>query len=326
MSIIDPTKNTSLIIDDFIQYATQHLTTVGGVISTLSLYPSVPTPVPGPGVINWTGYTIPPATPSTPSVESPSLDNLQMNDAQLAASEEASLSGASINDATSKAFSSDLPEPKTEEEKDFYKARVIQINKLLEEDAKSQPDPILNEEERPKDNIQPIPNYNSKLKVPNELVIAMRKYNICRTPLERAHFIAQTAHESGNFIYKEEIASGQAYEGRKDLGNIQTGDGKRFKGRGYIQLTGRANYRKFGPIAGADFEGNPTVVGTQYFAETACLFWKSNKLGEKCKDSSLTSIKIVTKRINGGYNGLDDRTKKFAKYWEELQKDPTLWS
>jgi hypothetical protein len=66
MSIISPTKNTSLIIDDFIQYATQHLTTVSGVVSTVSLYPTVPTPTPAPSVINWTGYTVPPAAPTPP--------------------------------------------------------------------------------------------------------------------------------------------------------------------------------------------------------------------------------------------------------------------
>lgn len=66
MSIISPTKNTSLIIDDFIQYATQHLTTVSGVINTVSLYPTVPTPTPAPAVISWTGYTVPPTPPSPP--------------------------------------------------------------------------------------------------------------------------------------------------------------------------------------------------------------------------------------------------------------------
>jgi predicted chitinase len=56
------------------------------------------------------------------------------------------------------------------------------------------------------------------------------------------------------------------------------------------------------------------------------MFWKTNSLVNRCKDSTTTSIKLVTKKINGGYNGLDDRIKKFTKYWTELQKDPTLWS
>jgi len=85
MSIISPTKNTSLIIDDFIQYATQHLTTVSGVASTISLYPTVPTPTPAPGVVNWTGYTVPPATP-TPNIpqsdDTPESEGKELSEAE----------------------------------------------------------------------------------------------------------------------------------------------------------------------------------------------------------------------------------------------------
>lgn len=325
MSVIPPTNNTNLIIDDFIRYATAHLTTVSGVITTVSLYPGVPTPIPGPGVISWTGYNVQPASPSAP-IGGVNTEEIEMNDAQLVASEEASLEGDDISTATAKAFNEEIAEPETEEQTQFYRSRREELDDEFEEDANSEPDPILPDDETPKDGIEPIPNYKTKLKVPNELVMAMRKYNICRTPLERAHFLAQTNHESGNFVFKEELASGDAYEGRRDLGNTQSGDGRRYKGRGYIQLTGRANYKRFGAVAGADFESNPAIVGSKYYADTACMFWKSNRLGDKCKDSSLGTVKIVTKRINGGYNGLADRVKKFSKYWEELQKDPTLWS
>ena len=109
----------------------------------------------------------------------------------------------------------------------------------------------------PVDGVEKIPNYKTSVKVPPEIVVAMRKYGVGRSPLERAHFLAQCAHESGGFIYREELASGAAYEGRRDLGNTQSGDGVRFKGRGYIQLTGRANYTKFGPVAGGECVGNP---------------------------------------------------------------------
>lgn len=324
MSVIPPTNNTNLIIDDFIRYATAHLTTVSGVITTVSLYPGIPL-VPGPGVISWTGYNVQPASPSAP-IGGVNTKEIEMNDAQLVVSEEASLEGDDISTATAKAFNEEITEPETEEQTQFYRNRREELDDEFEEDANSEPDPILPDDETPKDGIEPIPNYKTKLKVPNELVMAMRKYNICRTPLERAHFLAQTNHESGNFVFKEELASGDAYEGRRDLGNTQSGDGRRYKGRGYIQLTGRANYKRFGAVAGEDFESNPAIVGSKYYADTACMFWKSNRLGDKCKDSSLGTVKIVTKRINGGYNGLADRVKKFSKYWEELQKDPTLWS
>jgi len=322
MSLIPPTNNPTIIIDDFINYATAHLSTVSGVINTVSLYPPVGTP--GPGLLPWNSYQVDPATPGGgPALpETPEVDttSIEMTDAQLVVAENASLEGFNINESTAIAFEANVVSEPAPQSLELSEQRLIQ-------DANNQPTPPeLQTDELPKDDIQPVPNYKSKLKVPDALVLAMRKYGVGKTPLERAHFLAQTNHESGNFIYKEEIASGTAYEGRKDLGNTQPGDGVRYKGRGYIQLTGRANYKKYGPIAGADFVGNPAEVATKYYADTACLFWKSNRLGDKSVDSSTTTIKVVTKRINGGYNGLDDRIKKFTLYWTDLQKDNTLWA
>lgn len=320
MSIISPNNNTSLIIDDFINYATAHLSTISGVINTVSLYPPLQTP--GPGVILWTGYTVTPAKPgsSVATVEEVDTTEIEMNDAQLLASDTATLEGADINEATV----AGLEVPPESEPPNFE--QIEQTESEFIQDVESEPDPELSEEDTPKSGIQPEPNYKTKVKVPYALVIAMKKYGIATTNLERAHFLAQCDHESGGFIYKQEIASGTAYEGRADLGNTQTGDGVRYKGRGYIQLTGRANYRKFGPVAGADFEGNPSIVASEYYADTACMFWKSNKLAKRCADDTTKSVKLITKKINGGYNGLGDRIRKFTKYWTELQKDPTLWS
>ena len=140
--------------------------------------------------------------------------------------------------------------------------------------------------------------------------IHFRTYGILDSSLRFIHFLAQLAHESGNFRYMEEIASGAAYEGRKDLGNTQAGDGKRYKGRGPIQLTGRANYRKYGQQLGIDFENNPEIVAIPSVGLlVACKFWFDNGLNELAdKDDVLT----ITRRINGGLNGFDDRKNKLS--------------
>ena len=108
----------------------------------------------------------------------------------------------------------------------------------------------------------------------------MPKYDI-DTDKEIAAFIAQIGHESGQLRYVEEIASGVAYEGRKDLGNTQKGDGKRFKGRGLIQITGRFNYTQLSKDLGEDFVKNPELLSTpKYAVESACWFWNKNKLND----------------------------------------------
>lgn len=141
--------------------------------------------------------------------------------------------------------------------------------------------------------------------------VHFRTYGILDTPLRMAHFMAQVAHESGGFRYMEEIASGQAYEGRADLGNTQAGDGKRYKGRGPIQLTGRANYRLFGRALGMDFESHPEIVAYPSIGLLAgCHFWQMHGLNEL---ADADDVVAVTKRVNGGTNGLDDRKAYLAK-------------
>jgi len=142
---------------------------------------------------------------------------------------------------------------------------------------------------------------------------AMEEFGINTYPRETA-FIAQLAHESAELRYMEEIASGAAYEGRASLGNTQPGDGKRFKGRGPIQLTGRANYKKYGDLLGLDLVNNPTTAATKEVGfRIAAQFWKLNGLNEL---ADKPDFKLITKRINGGYNGLDDR----LKYYERAKK------
>lgn len=141
--------------------------------------------------------------------------------------------------------------------------------------------------------------------------VHLRTFGILDNSLRLTHFFAQLAHESGNFRYMEEIASGAAYEGRKDLGNTQVGDGKRYKGRGPIQLTGRANYRKYGQQLGIDFENNPEIVAIPSVGLlVACKFWFDNGLNALADKDDVMAI---TRRINGGTNGLADRKAHLAK-------------
>lgn len=138
---------------------------------------------------------------------------------------------------------------------------------------------------------------------------AMEEFGI-DSPLRIAAFVAQLAHESGQFRYMEEIASGAAYEGRKDLGNVFPGDGKRFKGRGPIQLTGRTNYRDAGKDLGLELEANPTLASSPEVGfRTAGWFWKRKALNTL---ADAGEFKAITKKINGGYNGLEDRIKYYT--------------
>lgn len=141
--------------------------------------------------------------------------------------------------------------------------------------------------------------------------IQMRAKGIFDNELRFAHFIAQCGHESGGFVYMEEIASGAAYEGRKDLGNVVAGDGKRYKGRGPIQLTGRANYRRIGLRIGLNLENNPTLVADPSIGMWCALeYWDENKLN---KYADADDTESLTRRINGGYNGLADRKERLKR-------------
>lgn len=136
------------------------------------------------------------------------------------------------------------------------------------------------------------------------LLSAMREGKI-DNKLRVSAFIAQVTHESGAFRYMEEIASGEAYEGRKNLGNTQPGDGKKFKGRGYIQLTGRTNYTKAAKDLSLPLVEQPEIAATYENApKIAVWFWNSRKLNDFADRKQFDKI---TKLINGGFNGKEDR-------------------
>ena len=144
---------------------------------------------------------------------------------------------------------------------------------------------------------------------------AMDEFEI-NTPSRQAAFLAQIAHESGSLRYVKEIASGAAYEGRKDLGNTEEGDGMRFKGRGLIQITGRANYAQCGAALGLDLLAEPDLLEqTENACRSAAWFWQTRGLNELADDGE---FKLITKRINGGYNGLEDRRAYYTRAKETL--------
>ena len=137
------------------------------------------------------------------------------------------------------------------------------------------------------------------------------------TPLRASAFLAQIAHESAELRFMEEIwgptAQQKKYEPPSDvatrLGNTQPGDGFRYRGRGPIQITGRSNYQTFGGQLGVDLVGNPDLAATPQIAfSTAGLFWKMNGLNEL---ADVEDFIAITRRINGGLNGLADRRKYY---------------
>lgn len=141
----------------------------------------------------------------------------------------------------------------------------------------------------------------------------MEEFEI-NTVLRVAYFLATIAVESGELRYTEEIADGSAYEGRKDLGNVNAGDGKRFKGRGLIQLTGRANYESYKKFCGFDVVSMPSLLSKPLGAtRSACWFWRSHGLNQLADKDDARGVR---KRVNGGYNGYE----QFEKYVKRAKK------
>jgi putative chitinase len=128
-------------------------------------------------------------------------------------------------------------------------------------------------------------------------------------PARETAFLAQVAHESGGFKYTRELwgptPAQTGYEGRQDLGNIHEGDGKRFMGRGLIQITGRTNYYACGEALGLDLIDHPELLEEPINAtRSAGWFWNWKHLSELADKGDFRGL---TRRINGGYNGLPDR-------------------
>jgi len=213
--------------------------------------------------------------------------------------------------------------------------------------------------EAPKTTAVPtVPTSNFKLDklkghVPDSVIAQIpetaAKFNITNT-LRLAHFLAQCGHESGGFkavsenlnysakglrttfgkyfptdalanVYQrnpEKIAN-KVYSSRMGNGDEASGEGWKYRGRGYIQLTGKSNYSKFDGTVGDDIVGNPDLVATKYPLASAAFFFDSNKLWSICdKGSDDATVTAVTKRVNGGTIGLADRIKHFKEYYSLL--------
>jgi putative chitinase len=151
------------------------------------------------------------------------------------------------------------------------------------------------------------------------LIAAMQEFGIT-TARRQAAFIAQVAHESGELRYTRELATGDAYEPPSDkavdLGNTQPGDGPLFKGRGLLQVTGRANYAACGRALGLPLIAMPTLLEVPSGASrSAAWFWDSKGLNELADGDKFFS---VTHRINGGYSHGDERLAYYIAARKEL--------
>ena len=148
---------------------------------------------------------------------------------------------------------------------------------------------------------------------------AMDEFGISENVERETAFIAQIAHESGQFRYVRELASGAAYEGRRDLGNTEAGDGVRYKGRGLIQITGRANVA----ACSTALFGYPSKLLTEpelleqpgYACRSAAWFWSTHGLNEL---ADIGDFLHITRRINGGTNGYPDRLAYYERAKEAL--------
>ena len=155
-----------------------------------------------------------------------------------------------------------------------------------------------------------MPNAGSRLDAHLPYIVPAMEEGRINTPKRITAFLAQLAHESGEYRYMEEIADGSAYEGRSDLGNIHPGDGRKYKGHGPIQITGRENHLRCGRALGLDLVNNPQLICLpKHGTRAAAWFWNDKKLSPL---ADVGWFKTITRRVNGGVNGLSDR----RQYWD----------
>lgn len=188
--------------------------------------------------------------------------------------------------------------------------------------------------------------------IPDSVILQIpecaQKFNISNV-LRLTHFLAQCSHESGGFAavsenlnysadgllklfgvyftpelaksyaFKPEMIASRVYGNRMGNGDEASKEGWKFRGRGYLQVTGKENYKRLGSFLGVDLITNPELVATTYPLSSAGYFFDSNKLWALCDMGSTDDIvTMVTKRVNGGVNGLAHRLSEFKKFWSLL--------
>jgi predicted chitinase len=142
---------------------------------------------------------------------------------------------------------------------------------------------------------------------PFELLLRKAALGAKMAGAELAAFMGQCAHESAKFTTTKEFSNGTQYEGRADLGNTQPGDGARYKGRGFIQITGRANYTAAGKALGIDLVNHPELAERPDIATKVSIWYWNTRV--KPNVGNFANTKDVTQKVNGGVNGLQQRTK-----------------
>ena len=138
----------------------------------------------------------------------------------------------------------------------------------------------------------------------------------------------KTEEKAKDYERKPKKIASYVYANRMGNGDEVSEEGWAYRGRGYIQLTGKSGYTNAEKVIKDGIVENPDKVETKYPGDSACYFWTANYLKNMITSDNDLSVQKISKRINGKdpANGLEDRKKKFLVYWEELQKDPTLWS
>ena len=215
-----------------------------------------------------------------------------------------------------------VPPPPPSAPSEIDAAKLDQIMQRIA-DAKAEEDPpapavtanpSIEKPQATKTVVKPKPEQGAKPKKyipvttsPFELLLRKAALGAKMAGAELAAFMGQCAHESAKFTTTKEFSNGTQYEGRADLGNTQPGDGARYKGRGFIQITGRANYTAAGKALGIDLVNHPELAERPDIATKVSLWYWNTRV--KPNVGNFANTKQVTKKVNGGVNGLQQRTK-----------------